>query len=266
MSIHRHLILLLLLALVPAQLPAAHITDKLIAGLYVEPDDSKDPVKGLPSGTPIETLEEKGDFTLVRLGDGNTGWVESRYITNEKPARVMLLELQARYSTSQEKLRVSEQQLRQLGGDEPATGTGESREITGMRQQLTDLKAENELLKSEKEKLAESVNRDTQQKRIAELEQMLEAAKQELEIERQQNSGGSRTQALADENRELRKRIAEAAALLGTDPGQAPEVSEPFRPSVWHLPALAFALLISFIGGVAFKNYRLAKRYGGFRL
>jgi hypothetical protein len=73
----------------------AYITDKLLAGLYAAPTRSEEPLKLLPSGTPLEILGHRGGFSRVRLTDHQTGWVESTYVTMEKPARVMLLEAQA---------------------------------------------------------------------------------------------------------------------------------------------------------------------------
>ena len=74
---------------------AAHITDKMAVGLYDAPDDEP-PRRVLTSGTPLEILDRGGRLCKVRLGDGDGGWLECRYITDEKPARAMLVEVQAR--------------------------------------------------------------------------------------------------------------------------------------------------------------------------
>ncbi len=78
---------------------AAYITDKLVAGLYETAALDDNPVKALNSGTPLEVVDRKGDFIKVRTPDGTVGWVEAAYLTDEKPARSMLLELQAKNST-----------------------------------------------------------------------------------------------------------------------------------------------------------------------
>ena len=101
--------LLLLLCAIPA--PAAHITDKLLAGFYDKPASTGQPIQVLPSGTPVEVLKQKGEFSQVRLSDHSEGWIESRYITDEKPAQVMLLELQARTSDLQQKLHAAKEGL-----------------------------------------------------------------------------------------------------------------------------------------------------------
>lgn len=106
----RRILFVLLLVIGSAQ--AAHITDKLLVGLYDKPDSSTKPIKVLPSGTPLEILEQKDTFSRVRLGDGMEGWVKSVYISKEKPARAMLLELQAKLGTLQNKLQQAEKELK----------------------------------------------------------------------------------------------------------------------------------------------------------
>lgn len=102
----------------PAQaVQSAHITDKLLAGFYGQPDTASQPLKVLPSGTPVETLRKQAGFTRVRLGDNSEGWVESRYISDSKPAKVMLLELQAKHGQMKQQLRQAERELKRLRDD-----------------------------------------------------------------------------------------------------------------------------------------------------
>ena len=75
---------------------AAHITDKLVVGLYPSPKAEGVPSNLLSSGTPLEVLKRQDGFAEVRLADDSTGWIEATYITEEKPAKAMLLETQAR--------------------------------------------------------------------------------------------------------------------------------------------------------------------------
>ncbi len=119
----RRIFIVLLLAVSSAQ--AAHITDKLLVGLYANPEGSTKPVKVLPSGTPLEILEQKGAYSRVRLGDGKEGWVKSVYISKEKPARAMLLELQAKLGTLQNKLQQTEKDLKEAQSKADPDMTGE---------------------------------------------------------------------------------------------------------------------------------------------
>jgi hypothetical protein len=65
------------------------------------------------SGTPVEMLEQNQGMCQVRLGDGDEGWLECRYLTDEKPARVMLLEAQAEKSRLRERITALEDRLLQ---------------------------------------------------------------------------------------------------------------------------------------------------------
>ena len=75
---------------------AAHITDKLVVGVYPKPNAEGNPLRLIASGTPLDVLGGDGDFAEVRLADDTRGWVERRYVTEEKPANAMLLETQAK--------------------------------------------------------------------------------------------------------------------------------------------------------------------------
>ncbi len=99
---------------------AAHITDKMAVGLYDTPGDET-PERVLTSGTPLEILDRSGRLCKVRLGNGDGGWLECRYVTDEKPARAMLVESQARagqlwdqVEELQRKLEAQQQRLQEL--------------------------------------------------------------------------------------------------------------------------------------------------------
>ncbi|PHR50704.1 TIGR04211 family SH3 domain-containing protein [Cycloclasticus sp.] len=103
-----------LLLFLPAMANAAHITDKLLAGMYAEPNNSEQPTQLLPSGTPVELIGEAKGFVKVQLVGGETGWVEKRFLSEEKPAKVRLLSLQSKYRQLQEKLDRAEATLTKL--------------------------------------------------------------------------------------------------------------------------------------------------------
>ncbi len=101
----RFAFLLLMAALAPAW--GAHITDRLAVGLYDAPELKGKPQRLLTTGTPLEVLERKGDAVRVRLGDGASGWLEARYVTEEKPAAAALLEARAEIRRLKERLAAS---------------------------------------------------------------------------------------------------------------------------------------------------------------
>jgi len=116
---------LFLLLFLPVIVNAAHITDKLLAGMYVKPNNTEQPIELLPSGTPIELIGEARGFVKVQLVDGKTGWVEKRFISEQKPAKVRLLSLQSKYRQLQEKLDRAEEELAGLKQSAQAVIAGE---------------------------------------------------------------------------------------------------------------------------------------------
>ena len=100
---------------------ATHVTDKLAVGLYPSVG-AEQPMRLLTSGTPLERLGSSGEHCKVRLGGGEEGWLECRYLTDEKPARAMLLEAQAgsaqlrrELDDARAQLRAQRQETAQLG-------------------------------------------------------------------------------------------------------------------------------------------------------
>jgi SH3 domain protein len=184
----RRLFIVLLLAISSAQ--AAHITDKLLVGLYAKPETSTKPTKVLPSGTPLEILEQKGAYSRVRLGDGKEGWVKSVYISKEKPARAMLLELQAKSSTLQNKLQQAEKDLKAAQSKASPDTSGEidklKSEFTRAQERLA---LANSALKNEQQetkrlgtllKKASAKGSDDQTAQIKALKQKLSSNEDEL--------------------------------------------------------------------------------------
>jgi len=94
---------ILLLVLWPIIGYSAHITDKLLANMYATPSNLEQPIQQLPSGMPVELVDEKDGFVKIRLVNGKTGWVEKRVLSEDKPVKVKLLTLQGKYRELQKK-------------------------------------------------------------------------------------------------------------------------------------------------------------------
>jgi len=226
---------LLILIATPAQ--AAHITDKLLAGLYDKPGGEQ-PLKLLPSGTPLEVQEKKGDYARVRLGDGTIGWVDLRYITDEKPARAMLLELQAESAKLREELQQAKSELGK-GGKSDAGGS--KKEIAALKQQLADAQAELERLRAAPA-----------------------GAPGPSGQEAPNGADALYQERLWQENQTLRERLAKVGEIVGTELPESPPPPR-FQFRLWHLLVLSAFLFVGFIGGVIFRNYRMRQRYSGLR-
>ncbi len=64
-------------------------------------------LRALPSGTPLQILEEDGEHTYVSTQDGLEGWVLSQYLTKTPIARDQLVQAEKRIS----RLQADKQQL-----------------------------------------------------------------------------------------------------------------------------------------------------------
>lgn len=232
-TLHPVLFILLLLGLL-GPVGAAHITDKLVVGIYADPGLEGSPTKLLSSGTPLEVLQNKGDLVQVRLADDIQGWIESRYVTEEKPAKAMLLETQTRLRAVNMELQALKSNREAVGSPVPAPKQAPSAREAQLRQALT---------------AAES--------RIAELERQLQQQPLDAEARQQLNT-------LQGKVNVALKMLAEARGLELREAEPAAEQGWFDRHRIW-LIALGTALL-GFGVGVALIDYRIRKRYGGFRI
>lgn len=230
------LCLFLLAGMAPAG--AAHITDKLVVGMYAEPGAGGTPLNLLSSGTPLEVLQRRDGFVEVRLANEQTGWVEATYVTEEKPAKAMLLETQAR-------LRHMGLQLAALKEECPAAAESDVAPVnpSGMQPSAGDAGLRQAL--------------DEAEVRIAQLEQELAASPSAGEAQQQLDR--------------LQGRVRQALDLLADI--QSPESASIRAESTFDLfgsfrfwiAGLLIALL-GFVAGAAFLDYRFRRRHGGFRL
>lgn len=202
------------LVLLVGPIYAAHITDRLVVGLYPAAKADGTPLQLLPSGTPLEVLGSESGFSEVRLANGKNGWVESIYVTEEQPVQARLLETQAR--------------LRQMGLELARLREGESvaEPVAALQQRITDLEAQ----------LAEQPTPNETRQRLDEVNAQVRAALDKL----------ARTQGLVLQER------------------RQPERSWTERYGMLLIGAVA--AMLGFVAGVFFIDFRIRKRYGGFRL
>lgn len=200
---------------------AAHITDQLVVGLYANEALEGEPIQVLTTGTPLDVLQRGKGVMQVRLADDTQGWVEAGYVTEDKPARMMLLEAQAEI-----------RRLKAQGAEGKPVLDDASLPTIDLAKVQAELKAAN--------------------KRIAMLEkdqaELLAARIAQAELE------------------DLRDRVAEAAALLATDKTTLSKQAEGEWQSYLPFAIAVLAVLIGFAAGMAFIDYRIRKRYGGFRI
>jgi SH3 domain protein len=89
-------LLILLLGSVPAWCGAetVYVIDKLLVGVHADKSLDSDIVKVLPTGTKLEVVERDGQVALVRDPEGVSGWVDTTYLMTDKPASILVDELE----------------------------------------------------------------------------------------------------------------------------------------------------------------------------
>ena len=235
-SCHPLFLLPILLALAGTAM-GAHITDKLVVGIYAEPHTEGQPLRLLSSGAPLEVLQRKQGFVEVRLADDQRGWVEARYVTDEKPAKAMLLETQLKLRTLSKELQALKKEAGALESEQGAK-EAESQAPSAREAELADALA-----------AAES--------RVAELE---------TQARRQPQAGATRDEfyALRGEVDKALQILADAQGLRLSAAASGEEQGLLQRYANWIIGLLA--LVLGFALGVALIDYRIRKRYGGFRI
>ncbi|MFP4132269.1 TIGR04211 family SH3 domain-containing protein [Thiohalospira sp.] len=181
------LALILLLGAQPALAETTHwVRDVLYVTLRDGPGSDKSVVTVLESGDGIEKIEEgeDGDYVRVRTDDGEEGWIQEKYLSEERTAAQQLTQVRAELD------RVTRRR------DELSD---ELEEVTAERDELTDQVEELE---------------ETLESRRDELEEVRSAAERPMEI-------SDENEELRSENKEMEtelKRLqAEVADLEGSE-------------------------------------------------
>lgn len=255
-----------LLICLPLAVNAAFITDKIIAEVRTERFDQGAVLKELSSGASVEVLMSDGKYTRIRTTDNITGWINSKFLTKEKPSQLERLELLSKIKATEEKLRAAEKKL----ADAPTAGTDSisSEEIETLKKQAKDarwMKAEMQKARSRAEKA----------------EKKLKAALKKQTKKGEQNSDTKQQlEDLRTQNNELEARLA-AALLLNEQKSEPPDtgltpVAFAATPQKndnswavnmqWFFGSLFTALVIGFIAGLTWLDKRIRRKHGGFRI
>ena len=247
---------------------AAFITDKIVVEVRTERFGQGTVLKKLPSGSSVEVLISDGQYSRIRTADNITGWVNSTFLTNEKPTQLEYLELLAKSKDTEAKLREAEEQLANSATSEP-TGNSSDEDTELLKKQAADAKwMRVEMMKA----------RDRAEQAEAKLKASGKEAtedKQVLEKLRTQNKDLEQRLAaaiLVNEQQEVSTQQAMNAETITDAP--TPTLSTETTPQdegwsvniTWFFGSLFTALLVGFISGITWLDKRSRQRHGGFRI
>ncbi len=242
-------ILLCLILLLSLSAQAAFITDKIVIEIYSQRLSQGSVLKTLPSGSSVEVLMKDGDYSRIRTNDNVTGWVESKFLTNEQPTQIAYLTLLAKTKTLETKLKAAE-----------AEGEGDGIDITEI-EELRKRAADAGWMRVELKKARE---------RASEIESKMKSSGNAA------NSSQEELVALRNQNKELQSRLAASMLVSEQQPGEGGSLPMPKTQSSaekswavnieWFLGSIVVALIIGLIAGIAWLDKRSRQRHGGFRI
>jgi len=250
-NLYGPIICTLLLVPVSALAATAYINDRLLVGLHQERSPDSIIIRVIPSGTPVEVLQEESNFTRVRDPDGIAGWVDNQYLVEEPPPKAQLQQAELRIQQLEEDLQKA--RLKLAGLEDGTQETADSEELQTLRDKNKQLEDQ---YKSEK-------------LRVGELQAEVASLKNQLSNARAPSPDRERIDQLITENRMLTERLAgqqNAPSNTGTSPGSGLDID--VKETGWRtiLIVLGTTLLAGFLLGLFVLDFINRKRHGGFRV
>lgn len=111
-SLRAMAVLISLGAISAAQAETVYIAERIRIGLRAEVLESSAVVKTVETGTPLEVIERMEKQARVRDAQGTEGWIETRYLTPDPPARLQLTKLQEDLAKSRTQVTEAQAQLK----------------------------------------------------------------------------------------------------------------------------------------------------------
>ena len=126
-----------------------YVGDSLRVGVRAEPNNGVAPHGVVITGMQLEVLERANGFIKIRNASGVEGWIKNSYVTTEKPAKLVLADVQAEQATLQTRLAKQDKLLKDA-----------TAKTVAMSSEMEKLKTANTQLR---EQLAESSKGNTSQ-------------------------------------------------------------------------------------------------------
>jgi len=146
----------------------AYVIDQLLLGVYENQKQTGTILEVLPTGAALEVLSRDKHFARVRTANGNVGWVDGNYLMAEKPAQLLLLELEAIHQQTNIQLEEVQAKLRKLTGKKsakPSVDTDTLRQLQKISDENLELKKQITKLHDRNRPLVQPVVPKTQKDR-----------------------------------------------------------------------------------------------------
>lgn len=269
------LLLLMLVGLGASHAETLYVTDRILLGLHTEASEDSPLVDSVPSGTAVQVLESVEAFKKVRLPNGKTGWVNTGYLVNTKPATAQVDEIAAREEKVQTELKSTKEELAkknrelQVRSDELSNARTTIQELKKKANNASpaidtkmaeELAAANDEIEKLKEKLAQAESSAPPEQPVA----------QDVQQKQPENASEltQRLTQLEADNAALQGRIDMALAHLNGEEMPTAEELALMRPRLpnWMWSLLVLMVIIGIAIGVSWMDFRHRRRHGGFRV
>jgi SH3 domain protein len=229
----------LLTAIVHAE--TIYVIDELKIGLHEDRTIDSPIMKLVPSGTQLSVIERDNDLIHVQEPEGVRGWINSKYVINEKPGKVRFNELEIENKNLQKEI----ESLKSITTDAenaitPGKGTDAQKEL---EQQLKSERLKVGELQAHLTDLKSKIgNIDNSDKFLADIEQ------------------------LKQENKLLISQLESSGIEVRADMGSS---NNNFVSDMnWKQITITFVIvfIIGMAGGFFILDYLGRRRHGGFRV
>lgn len=234
----------------------AYITDKVVIDIHSLQHEEGLVVSSLSSGTPVEVISTDGDYSHVQTEDNKKGWLNSKYLSFEKPTSLEYLQLLGKYKNLTKNLEIAQAKLgKQQELEKSAKAAEFSRdELNRSKKQVQTLDKQ---LKSATQEL------DSAKQKIAKLEKSLKSST---------NPGKLADSAASPVTSASTVNSSKPATSTGSSESVSavPELQVdqgPFKvPFLWSAVAMLFTFIMGIVAGMKWLEHKIRKRHGGVRL
>ncbi len=140
------------LALPPgAGAETVYVIDRLAVGVHEDQQLTSGIIKVLPTGTRLEVLRRDANLVQVETEDGIVGWVDGDYVMSDRPAQLVLFELEREHANTLTELEAARAEVESLRRKLDAMGSGTDppeSETSTMLRDMQRLAEENRRLKA----------------------------------------------------------------------------------------------------------------------
>jgi SH3 domain protein len=221
-----------------AMAESLYITDKISIDVHSEKFAKGEHIKSLPTGTIVEVLARDQGYSQIRTRDDLEGWVEFKYLSNEKPMQIEFLQLTAKYKAAQDK--INDYQTRLL--------------------EMQELRKEAQTVDWLRSKLKENETTETT------LEQNLKL--KDISIAELKITVANLEEQLANTQQQLDETLRNLQAASSTYPLDAEGISQPLYSTsssvsfyTWLVLSLAVTLIIGILMGFVLIDYKVRKKH-----